>query len=41
MALAIRNPMHYKDKSLNALKLGQQTKYAEKYDRTLLQPCLL
>jgi queuine synthase len=38
MALAIRNPMHYQDKSLNALKLGQQTKYAEKYDRTLLQP---
>ena len=31
-------PMHYQDKSLNALKLGQQTKYAEKYDRTLLQP---
>ena len=30
--------MHYQDKSLNALKLGQQTKYAEKYDRTLLQP---
>ena len=30
-------PMHYQDKSLNALKLGQQTKYAEKYDRTLLQ----
>ena len=29
--------MHYQDKSLNALKLGQQTKYAEKYDRTLLQ----
>ena len=31
-------PMHYQDKSLNALKLGQQTKYSEKYDRTLLQP---
>lgn len=31
-------PMHYQDQSLNALKLGQQTKYAEKYDRTLLQP---
>ena len=31
-------PMHYQDKSLNALKLGQQTKYAKKYDRTLLQP---
>ena len=31
-------PMHYQDKSLNALKLGQQTTYAEKYDRTLLQP---
>ena len=31
-------PMHYQDKSLNALKLGQQTAYAEKYDRTLLQP---
>ena len=31
-------PMHYQDKSLNALKLGQQTKYVEKYDRTLLQP---
>ena len=31
-------PMHYQDKSLNALKLGQQTKYAEKYDRTLLHP---
>ncbi len=31
-------PMYYQDKSLNALKLGQQTKYAEKYDRTLLQP---
>ena len=31
-------PMHYQDKSLNALKLGQQIKYAEKYDRTLLQP---
>ena len=30
--------MHYQDKSLNALKLGQQTKYAEEYDRTLLQP---
>ena len=30
-------PMHYQDKSLNALKLGQQTTYAEKYDRTLLQ----
>ena len=30
--------MHYQDKSLNALKLGQQTTYAEKYDRTLLQP---
>ena len=30
--------MHYQDKSLNALKLGQQTKYAEKYDCTLLQP---
>ncbi|KYK92546.1 7-cyano-7-deazaguanine reductase [Aggregatibacter actinomycetemcomitans serotype d str. SA3733] len=30
--------MHYQDPSLNALKLGQQTKYAEKYDRTLLQP---
>ena len=30
--------MHYQDKSLNALKLGQQTNYAEKYDRTLLQP---
>ncbi|WP_109842826.1 NADPH-dependent 7-cyano-7-deazaguanine reductase QueF [Aggregatibacter aphrophilus] len=30
--------MHYQDKSLNALKLGQQIKYAEKYDRTLLQP---
>ena len=30
--------MHYQDKSLNALKLGQQTKYSEKYDRTLLQP---
>ena len=30
--------MHYQDKSLNALKLGQQTKYAEKYDRTGLQP---
>lgn len=30
--------MHYQDKSLNALKLGQQTKYAEKYDHTLLQP---
>ncbi|WP_297930748.1 NADPH-dependent 7-cyano-7-deazaguanine reductase QueF [uncultured Aggregatibacter sp.] len=30
--------MYYQDKSLNALKLGQQTKYAEKYDRTLLQP---
>lgn len=30
--------MHYQDKSLNALKLGQQTKYVEKYDRTLLQP---
>lgn len=29
--------MHYQDKSLNALKLGQQTKYAEKYDCTLLQ----
>ena len=29
--------MHYQDTSLNALKLGQQTKYAEKYDRTLLQ----
>ena len=33
-----KQPMHYQDKSLNALKLGQQTKYAEKYDRTLLQP---
>lgn len=30
-------PMHYQDQSLNALKLGQQTTYAEKYDRTLLQ----
>ena len=30
--------MHYQDPSLNALKLGQQTQYAEKYDRTLLQP---
>ncbi len=38
MALAIRKIMHYQDPSLNALKLGQQTKYAEKYDRTLLQP---
>ena len=27
--------MHYQDPSLNALKLGQQTQYAEKYDRTL------
>ena len=33
-----KQPMHYQDKSLNALKLGQQTTYAEKYDRTLLQP---
>ena len=38
MALTTKNPMHYQDKSLNALKLGQQTKYAEEYDRTLLQP---
>ena len=30
--------MHYQDPSLNALKLGQQTQYAEKYDCTLLQP---
>ena len=30
--------MHYQDPSLNALKLGQQTQYTEKYDRTLLQP---
>ena len=30
--------MHYQYPSLNALKLGQQTQYAEKYDRTLLQP---
>jgi queuine synthase len=38
MALAIRKTMHYQDPSLNALKLGQQTQYAEKYDCTLLQP---
>lgn len=30
--------MHYQDHSLDQLKLGQQTQYADKYDRTLLQP---
>ena len=29
--------MHYQDHSLDQLKLGQQTQYAENYDRTLLQ----
>ncbi|MFZ7215944.1 NADPH-dependent 7-cyano-7-deazaguanine reductase QueF [[Pasteurella] aerogenes] len=30
--------MHYHDQSLQSLTLGKQTKYAENYDRTLLQP---
>ncbi|MFY1027895.1 NADPH-dependent 7-cyano-7-deazaguanine reductase QueF [Actinobacillus seminis] len=30
--------MHYYDQSLQSLPLGKQTKYAENYDRTLLQP---
>ncbi|MDY4281479.1 MAG: NADPH-dependent 7-cyano-7-deazaguanine reductase QueF [[Pasteurella] mairii] len=30
--------MHYHDQSLQSLPLGKQTKYAENYDRTLLQP---
>ncbi|PJG82677.1 NADPH-dependent 7-cyano-7-deazaguanine reductase QueF [Caviibacterium pharyngocola] len=30
--------MDYNDSSLQALKLGQQTKYLSNYDRTLLQP---
>ena len=30
--------MNYQDKSLQSLKLGQATKYAANYDRTLLQP---
>lgn len=30
--------MNYQDNSLKSLKLGQKTKYASQYDRTLLQP---
>lgn len=30
--------MNYQDNSLKSLKLGLKTEYAEKYDRTLLQP---
>ena len=30
--------MNYQDKSLSALKLGQNTEYKSQYDASLLQP---